>query len=78
MCGRFAFYSPHEAVARLFGVADAPAIEPRYNIAPTQYVASVRQGEEGRAVAMLHWGLVPSWAKERTIGARMINARGET
>jgi putative SOS response-associated peptidase YedK len=79
MCGRFAFYSPHEAVTRLFGVAGVADIEPRWNIAPTQYIAAVRAGDEGRrAVAMLYWGLVPSWAKERSIGARMINARGET
>jgi putative SOS response-associated peptidase YedK len=79
MCGRFAFYSPHEAVARLFGVADAPAIEARYNIAPTQYVAAVRAGDdERRSLSMLYWGLVPAWAKEKSIGARMINARAET
>ena len=79
MCGRFAFYSPHEAVTRLFGVAVVADIEPRWNIAPTQYIAAVRTGDGGRrALAMLHWGLVPSWAKERSIGARMINARGET
>ena len=78
MCGRFAFYSPHEAVARLFGVADALEIEPRYNIAPTQFVAAVRETGGPREVAMLYWGLVPSWAKEKSIGARMINARSET
>ena len=79
MCGRFAFYSPHEAVTRLFGVASAADVEPRWNIAPTQYIAAVRAGDGGRrALAMLYWGLVPSWAKERSIGARMINARGET
>jgi putative SOS response-associated peptidase YedK len=78
MCGRFAFYSPHEAVARLFGVADAPEVEPRYNIAPTQFVAAVRESGGPREVAMLYWGLVPSWAKEKSIGARMINARSET
>jgi putative SOS response-associated peptidase YedK len=78
MCGRFAFYSPHQAVARLFGVADAPAIEPRYNIAPTQFVAAVRETGGPREVAMLYWGLVPSWAKEKSIGVRMINARSET
>jgi len=78
MCGRFAFYSPHEAVVRLFGVAAAPDIEPRYNIAPTQFVASVRETGGPREVAMLYWGLVPSWAKEKSIGARMINARSET
>jgi len=78
VCGRFAFYSPREAVARLFGVTDAPAIEPRYNIAPTQFVTTVREAGGPRAVAMLHWGLVPFWAKERAIGARLINARAET
>jgi putative SOS response-associated peptidase YedK len=78
MCGRFAFYSPHDAVARLFGVADAPGVEPRYNIAPTQFVAAVRETGGPREVAMLYWGLVPSWAKEKSIGARMINARSET
>jgi putative SOS response-associated peptidase YedK len=78
MCGRFAFYSPHEAVARLFGVADGPEVEPRYNIAPTQFVAAVRESGGPREVAMLYWGLVPSWAKEKSIGARMINARSET
>ena len=78
MCGRFAFYSPHEAVIRLFGVAAAPEIEPRWNIAPTQFVATVREAGGPREVAMLYWGLVPSWAKEKAIGARMINARAET
>lgn len=79
MCGRFAFFSAHEAVARLFGVPDAPAIEPRWNIAPTQYVPVVRTDNAGvRRLAMLYWGLVPSWAKEKAIGARMINARSET
>lgn len=79
MCGRFAFYSPHEAVSRLFGVADAPAVEPRYNIAPTQFIAAVREREDRRrGLGLLYWGLVPSWSKDRAIGARMINARGET
>jgi len=78
MCGRFAFYSPHEAVTRLFGVAAAPEIEPRYNIAPTQFIATVRETGGPRDVALLYWGLVPSWAKEKAIGARMINARAET
>jgi putative SOS response-associated peptidase YedK len=79
MCGRFAFFSPHEAIERLFGVVGAPPVEPRYNIAPTNYVPAVRVDSEGvRRLAMLYWGLVPSWAKEKAIGARMINARAET
>jgi putative SOS response-associated peptidase YedK len=78
MCGRFAFYSPHEAVARLFGVETGVEVEPRYNIAPTRFVATVRETGGRRELAMLYWGLVPSWAKEKAIGARMINARAET
>jgi putative SOS response-associated peptidase YedK len=78
MCGRFAFYSPREAVVRLFGLPAAPEVEPRWNIAPTQFVATIREPGGPRELAMLYWGLVPSWAKEKAIGARMINARSET
>jgi len=79
MCGRFAFYSPSEATAALFGVNGSIAVEPRYNIAPTQYIAAIRNSEEdGRELAMLRWGLVPFWAKDPSIGNRMINARAET
>ena len=79
MCGRFAFYSPSEAAAALFGVAASVEVEPRYNIAPTQLVAAVRNAEgDGRELVMLRWGLVPFWAKDPSIGNRMINARAET
>lgn len=79
MCGRFAFYSPAEATAALFGVTNAPALAPRYNIAPTQDVATIREAEDGtRELVMLRWGLVPFWAKDPAIGNRMINARAET
>jgi putative SOS response-associated peptidase YedK len=53
-------------------------LEPRYNIAPTQPVAVVRQSELGRALGVVQWGLVPSWAKDPTMGSKMINARAET
>lgn len=79
MCGRFAFYSPSEAAAALFGVTDSLAVEPRFNIAPTQYVAAIRNSEDDtRELVMLRWGLVPFWAKDPSIGNRMINARAET
>jgi len=79
VCGRYAFFSPAEAVKRVFALDDVPALEPRYNVSPTQDVPTVRAGEEGaRAFALLHWGLVPKWAKEKAIGNRMINARAET
>ena len=79
MCGRFAFYSPSEATTALFGAHTDVAIEARYNIAPTQFIAAIRDTESGdREVAMLRWGLVPFWAKDPSIGNRMINARSET
>ncbi len=53
-------------------------LEPRYNIAPTQAVAAVRQIDSQRELAFLHWGLIPSWSKDPKMGARMINARAET
>lgn len=79
MCGRFAFYSPSEATAALFGVEASVPVEQRYNIAPTQYVAAIRcDDEKNKELIMLRWGLVPSWAKDPSIGNRMINARAET
>ncbi len=79
MCGRFAFYSPHESVVKLFPVEEAPEMVPRYNVAPTQFVVTVRElPDAAPAVAMLRWGLIPFWAKDKAIGNRLINARGET
>ncbi len=79
MCGRFAFYSPSEATAALFGVSGTLPVEARYNIAPTQYIAAIREdADDGRELTMLRWGLVPFWAKDPSIGNRMINARAET
>ena len=78
MCGRFAFYSPSEATAALFGASGSIDLQPRYNIAPTQDIAAIREGEAGRELTLLRWGLVPFWAKDPSIGYRMINARAET
>jgi putative SOS response-associated peptidase YedK len=79
MCGRFAFYSPAEAAAALFGFDATFPTEPRYNIAPTQPVPVVRfAAAEEREFVMLRWGLIPFWAKDRSIGNRLINARAET
>jgi putative SOS response-associated peptidase YedK len=79
MCGRFAFYSPAEAAAELFGFEPAFEIPARYNIAPTELIPVVRSARpEGREIVMLRWGLIPYWAKDASIGNRMINARAET
>ena len=55
-----------------------PSLEPRYNVAPTQEVAVVRQRGDARELVQVVWGLVPPWAEDPRAGARMINARCET
>jgi putative SOS response-associated peptidase YedK len=53
--------------------------KPRFNIAPTQDVPVVRIGLDGeREIVSMHWGLIPSWAKDRTVGYKLINARSES
>ncbi len=80
MCGRFTLRTNAASLVGQFA-ADLPFDVPlRYNIAPTQLVASVRiqPDEAARQWQMVRWGLIPSWAKEASIGNRMINARAET
>lgn len=80
MCGRFALIVSGEAVAEQFELAETPFLAPRYNIAPTQPVAAVRLTPHSaqRELTHFHWGLIPSWAKDASMSARMINARSET
>ena len=78
MCGRFTLAVPAEQVATQFKLSEQPSLSARFNIAPTQQVAAVRADDSGRSLDMLRWGLVPSWAKDLAIGAKMINARSET
>ncbi|MGB8508153.1 MAG: SOS response-associated peptidase [Pyrinomonadaceae bacterium] len=78
MCGRFAQRTDPKRLAKEFKVAEVPAAEPRYNIAPTQEVLAVHETPDGREMTFYKWGLVPSWAKDKLMGARLINARSET
>ncbi len=78
MCGRFSLTDP-EALMDRFEISET-RIGPRYNIAPTQDVAVVREDPhlQKNRLDLLHWGLVPSWAKDPSSGSRLINARSET
>jgi putative SOS response-associated peptidase YedK len=79
MCGRFTLRASPVDLSHLFGLAEIPPTEPRYNIAPTQTVFAVRVNPAGtREAAQLDWGLIPSWATDPKIGYKMINARSET
>jgi len=79
MCGRFTLHIPPELLAEIFGLIEIPIFPARYNIAPTQQVAVIRRTTDGQNhLDFLRWGLIPSWAKDSSIGHKMINARAET
>lgn len=78
MCGRYTLRTPKDRIKREFQLQEEPSVEARFNIAPTQNILAVRQGADGREATELKWGLIPSWAKDAAMGARLINARSET
>ncbi len=79
MCGRFTLSASGEELASQFELAEPIELAPRFNIAPTQDVASVVADAAGRrSLSSQRWGLIPFWARDPSIGARMINARSET
>lgn len=78
MCGRYTITLHPEAVRQGLELKEMPADwVPRYNVAPSQSIPVVTDAEE-RDVKMMRWGLIPYWAKDLTIGNRLINARAET
>jgi putative SOS response-associated peptidase YedK len=78
MCGRFTQRADSKKLAKAFEVAEVPKAEARYNIAPTQDILGVYELADAREMAFYKWGLIPSWAKDRSMGTRLINARSET
>ena len=78
MCGRFGLSRPERLKLERFGVIGFPELHPRYNIAPGSQVLVIRERKLGREAAELRWGLVPWWADDVSIGARMANARSDT
>lgn len=79
MCGRFTLLTPWEELLRTYdAVSEMEALEPSYNIAPTQQIAAVIHDGTKRRLGTLRWGLIPPWAPDKKIGSKMINARSET
>ena len=80
MCGRFRLGKGREALKEYFGAEGEVEWSPRYNIAPTDQIPTVRQNRSQpvRELSLMRWGLIPYWAKDASIGARTINARSET
>jgi putative SOS response-associated peptidase YedK len=79
MCGRYALYGPRSRLREQFDLDEGFDFGPRYNIAPTTKVLIVRPGPGGHRVGSLYrWGLIPGWAKDAAMGAKLNNARAET
>ncbi len=87
MCGRYASFREGQQLADELAVAivadDARLLGPSWNVAPTDGVRIVvdrpdQQGEVVRQLRVARWGLVPSWAKDQSIGSRLVNARAES
>jgi len=80
MCGRFVSSSTPEKIAEYFGATfDGETLGANFNVAPTNDIYAVVAGPDGAPrLEVFHWGLIPVWAKERKVGAKMINARSET
>ena len=80
MCGRYVSSTPPDQLAAYFGAALTAEhlVGPEYNVAPTRSVWTVFEDGDTRRLDLARWGLVPMWAKDLSIGNRMINARSET
>ncbi len=80
MFGRFVLMTVGKDLAKQFGIEEALDLKPRYNVAPTQMVVIIRLDRDTlqRRLVQVKWGLIPFWAKDTSIGQRMINARGES
>ncbi len=80
MCGRYTAAKDFGELIKLMGIVMArmPFFAPRYNIAPTQMAPVVFHDRDQPAVKLMRWGLIPSWAKDESVGNALINARSET
>jgi putative SOS response-associated peptidase YedK len=79
MCGRYNLIATGQQIMDHFRLLSLPAHNPDYNIPPGQKILAIVQLEDGSNKAVnLHWGLIPSWSKDRAIANHLINARAET
>jgi len=79
MCGRFALKAPPSQLITQFDLNECADFPMRYNIPPGTNIPVIRPSPDGKRVLhLLRWGLVPHWAKDPSIGARLNNARGES
>ncbi len=80
MCGRYRLTAKERYLRDHFGLEEDPHWEPRWNIAPTQQVPTIRQHPSApvRIFGLMRWGLIPYWAKDQSFGLKTISAMAET
>ena len=79
MCGRFALYADKTVLELFFGISIFPVFAARYNLAPSQSCLFIKGEPRGNlSPSYLSWGLIPAWAKDKSMAGKMINARAET
>lgn len=78
MCGRFALAYPRSSLIDWYRAASMPKIEPRYNIAPSDDILVIRDGDQGRSGSMMRWGLIPHWVRDTKKLPLLFNARAES
>jgi putative SOS response-associated peptidase YedK len=78
MCGRFGLTRPDKLDLQRYGIDEIPPQTPRFNIPPSSDILVVRERKGVTEAEMIRWGLVPSWAKDPSIGNRMANVRSDT
>lgn len=76
--GRIVVDIPADELKKIFNLIEVPQLEPRFNVAPTQLSAVVRNHGDNNRLDLLKWGLVPGWSKDLGFGSQLINARSET
>lgn len=79
MCGRFVGFRKLEELEKYFRIDKSDVkVTANYNIAPSQNILAIVRQDQENVLDLYHWGLVPFWAKDISIGNKLINARGET
>jgi putative SOS response-associated peptidase YedK len=79
MCGRYALNATAGELIEYFNLVSCPDFAERYNIAPQSMIPVIRfKPQAGRVGQLVRWGLIPSWAKDPSVGGKLNNARGET
>jgi putative SOS response-associated peptidase YedK len=79
MCGRYSAAGTLDELAKLINfICRVPFFAPRYNIAPRQQAPVIVLENKQPIMKLMRWGLIPGWAKDESIGDKLINARAET